>query len=136
MPGRASGFKTPTAEAECRRWYDEAVASSPVPVIESDVETSFGTTHVLTAGDPSKPPLVALHGLSMSSTMWLPALALIPRNETLHDGPTMAKGFREQLPHAEVEHIDDANHIVVIDQPDVVGARLGKFLGTPWPTSS
>jgi pimeloyl-ACP methyl ester carboxylesterase len=299
MPGRASGFKTPAAEAEYRRWYDEAVASSPVPVIESDVETSFGTTHVLTAGDPSKPPLVALHGLSISSTMWLPLLpaltaahhvrmldavgdlnktvsttvmssparvvawlqevldtlrieraafvalsigtwmathyamaspdrvermallapagivspqhtrwilesvaklkvrptevkteraldtyvmeasrtrlrtdpwrsvaqqfivgmptfrrnwreprpvkcnlqslamsripllALIPRNETLHDGPTMAKRFREQLPHAEVELIDDANHIVVIDQPDVVDARLRQFLGTP-----
>jgi pimeloyl-ACP methyl ester carboxylesterase len=299
MPGRASGFKTPAAEAEYRRWYDEAVASSPVPVIESDVETSFGTTHVLTAGDPSKPPLVALHGMSMSSTMWLPLLptltakhhvrmldavgdlnktvsttvmsspahvvawldealdgleleraafvalslgtwmathyamaredrvervallapagivspqhakwileslatlkvrpteakteraldgyvmeasrtrlrtdpwlpvarqfivgmptfrrnwreprpvkcnlqrlamrripllALIPRNETLHDGPTMAKRFRDQLPHAQVELVDDANHIIVIDQPDVVDAHLRQFLGAP-----
>ena len=53
---------------------DEAIALSPVPVEESDVQTSFGTTHVLTAGDPSKPPLVALHGAAISSTMWLPLL--------------------------------------------------------------
>jgi len=52
---------------------------SPVPVEETDVETSFGTTHVLTAGDLSKPPLVALHGLMISSTMWLPILPALTR---------------------------------------------------------
>ena len=29
---------------------------------------------MLTAGDPSNPPLVALHAKSFSSTMWLPLL--------------------------------------------------------------
>jgi pimeloyl-ACP methyl ester carboxylesterase len=268
-----------------------------MPVEESDVRTSFGTTHVLTAGDPSKPPLVALHALSMSSTMWLPllstltashhvrmldavgdlgksvatdvmtsparvvewidevlraleiehsafvaeslgtwmatqyamarptrverlamlgpagivspqhgkwlvemyvklvlwttaakaeraldtfvmettrprlradpwrpnaqqfivgmpgfrrslreprptkcnieklaasgipVLAVIPRDETLHDGATMAERFRRQLPHAQVELVDDANHLVVIDRTDVVTEQLQKFLG-------
>jgi hypothetical protein len=27
--------------------------------------------------------------------------------------------------------VDDANHIIVIDQPDVVDAHLRQFLGTP-----
>lgn len=74
MATRPSGFKTDTARAEYCRHYDEAIALSPVPVEESDVETSFGTTHVLTAGDPAKPPLVALHAKSFSSTMWVPLL--------------------------------------------------------------
>ena len=74
MAARPSGFKTDEARAEYCRLYDEAIALSPVPVEESDVETSFGTTHVLTAGDPSKPPLVALHAKSFSSTMWVPLL--------------------------------------------------------------
>ena len=54
--------------------YDAALATSTVPVTESDIETSFGRTHVLNAGDPSKPPLVALHGSRISSTMWVPLL--------------------------------------------------------------
>jgi pimeloyl-ACP methyl ester carboxylesterase len=294
--GQPSAFKTNAARAEYCRLYDEAIALSPVPVEESDVETSFGRTHVLTAGDPSKPPLVALHGFMVSSTMWLPLLAaltakhhfrmldvvgdlnksvatgalesparvvewidevldalqightalvglsfgswmatqyamgrpdrverlailapagivsrqhvkwlvemtlkiqlrptaarverafdtfvmeqtrpklredpwrpivqqfivgsmsfrrnsrelrpvrcnierlaasgipvlvLIPRDETLHDGPTMAERFRQQLPHAQVELVDDANHLILIDQPEVVTEQLTKFL--------
>jgi hypothetical protein len=59
MAGRPSGFKTEAGRAEYYRLYDEAVSQSPVPVEQSDLETSFGTTHVLTAGDPSKPPLIA-----------------------------------------------------------------------------
>jgi hypothetical protein len=60
--GRPSAFKSDAARADYGGLYDEAITLSPVPVEESDVETSFGTTHVLTAGDPSQPPLVALHG--------------------------------------------------------------------------
>jgi pimeloyl-ACP methyl ester carboxylesterase len=294
--GRPSGFKTEEGRRAYVRLYDEAVALSPVPVVESDVATSFGATHVVTAGDLSKPPLVALHAKAMSATMWvpllptltathhvrlidavgdvnksvatdvlssparlvswidevldalwiersafvgasmgawmatryalarpdrvdrlallgpagivsrqhtkwvlgmigklairptpsktgemldsmamertlprlradpwrpiarqfieglpafranmreprpgtfgidalratpIPVLALIGRQETLHDGAQMAERFRAQLPDAQVELVDDANHLVFIDQPDIVAARLGGFL--------
>lgn len=55
-------------------------------------------------------------------------LALIPRDETLHDGPTMAERFRQQLPHAQVELVDGANHLILIDRPDVVTNQVQKFL--------
>jgi pimeloyl-ACP methyl ester carboxylesterase len=297
MAGRPSGFKTEAARAAFYAMYDEAIARSAVPVDESAVATSFGTTHVLTAGDRSKPPLIALHALNFSSTMWLPllpaltashhvrlldtvggtnrsvatgittsarhvvawmdevtdaldvdhaplvsasfggwmamhyclarphrvarlamlapagivgsfrikwmltnfvktqispnmtkaqwmldnlviegtrpklrsdpwrpiaeqfifgmpnfrrslreplpglqcdiaplaasgipVLALIPRNETGHDGPKMARRYRQRLPHAQVELVDDSNHLIFIDQTDVVADRLQTFL--------
>jgi pimeloyl-ACP methyl ester carboxylesterase len=71
---KPSAFRTETARAQYCRIYDDAIAQSPVPVSESDVRTSFGSTHIVTAGDPSKPTLIALHGFMMSSTMWLPML--------------------------------------------------------------
>ena len=37
-------FKSDGARAEYYHLYDEAIALSPVPVEESDVRTSFGTT--------------------------------------------------------------------------------------------
>lgn len=59
---RPSTFKSEAARAAYYRLWDEALALSEVPVQESDIETSFGTTHVLSAGDPAKPPLIAQHG--------------------------------------------------------------------------
>jgi hypothetical protein len=38
----------------------------------------------------------------------IPVLALVPRNETGHDGPMMAQRYRQQLPHAQVELVDDS----------------------------
>jgi pimeloyl-ACP methyl ester carboxylesterase len=58
----------------------------------------------------------------------IPVLVAVPRDETLHDGPTMAERFRRQLPRAQVELIDDANHVVVIDQPEIISEHLRKFL--------
>lgn len=58
----------------------------------------------------------------------IPVLVVVPRGETLHDGTTMASRFRHQLPHARVELIDNANHVVPIDQPDVVNELLATFL--------
>ena len=53
-----------------------------------------------------------------------------PHHETLHDGPTMAERFHQQLPHARVELVDDASRLVFIDQADVGYQHLPKFLGT------
>ena len=58
----------------------------------------------------------------------IPLLILIPRDETGQDGPRTADRYRQQLPHARVELVDDSNHIVFIDRTDVVTDRLKKFL--------
>jgi pimeloyl-ACP methyl ester carboxylesterase len=72
-----SAFRSNDARTAYRQLYDAALAISTVPVTESDVETSFGRTHLLCAGDPSKPPLVTLHGSSISSTSWVPLLPIL-----------------------------------------------------------
>src|SRR5262245_44994051 len=58
-------------------------------------------------------------------------LAVVTREETLHDGATMAGRFRPQLRHAEVELVDDADHLVPIDQQELVEGLLRKFLDAP-----
>jgi pimeloyl-ACP methyl ester carboxylesterase len=61
----------------------------------------------------------------------IPVIVVVPRDETLHDGATMAERFRQRLPQARVRLVDDANHLVPIDQPEVVANELQKFLGSP-----
>ena len=64
----------------------------------------------------------------LAAASGVPALVAVGRQETLHDGPLMARRFREQLPDAQVELVDDANHALFIDQPEVVEGLLRDFL--------
>jgi pimeloyl-ACP methyl ester carboxylesterase len=134
--GRPSAFKTDAARAEYCRLYDEAIALSPVPVEESDVETSFGTTHVLTAGDSSKPPLVALHGLMMSSTMWLPLRpALTPTHhvrmlDAVGDFNKSVATAALSSPARVVGWIDEVLDTLKIEHTALLAVSLGSWMAT------
>jgi len=58
----------------------------------------------------------------------IPVLAIIPRDESFHNGPKTATCFRQQLPEARIEVVDDANHMVMVDQPEIVEKPLADFL--------
>ncbi|HUP75190.1 MAG TPA: alpha/beta hydrolase [Acidimicrobiales bacterium] len=112
---RASAFRTATARDEYARIYRQAVEQSDVALDERDIDTSYGSTHVLTAGDPAKPPLVALHAKSFSSTMWIPLL------------PTLAASHHVHL----VDAVGDLNLSVAtrpLSKPAHVGAWLTETL--------
>jgi pimeloyl-ACP methyl ester carboxylesterase len=51
----------------------------PVPHQALDVKTSFGVTHINTAGSPELPPLMLLHGFGVCSTQWYPNIAPLSR---------------------------------------------------------
>jgi pimeloyl-ACP methyl ester carboxylesterase len=52
--------------------YDGYLARWPVPVEQMDVDTSFGSVHVLVCGPSNGHPVLLLHAASMASTSWLP----------------------------------------------------------------
>jgi pimeloyl-ACP methyl ester carboxylesterase len=136
MATRPSGFKTDAARAEYCRLYDEAIALSPVPVEESDVETSFGTTHVLTAGDPAKPPLVALHAKSFSSTMWVPLLPTLTAShhvrmlDAVGDVNKSVATDVMSSPARVVQWIDEVHDALAVGRSPIVAASIGTWMGT------
>lgn len=52
--------------------YDQALKLWQVPFEERDINTRFGKAHVLVSGPANAEPLILLHGLNASSTMWYP----------------------------------------------------------------
>jgi 2-hydroxy-6-oxonona-2,4-dienedioate hydrolase len=60
-------FKSNEAKARLGAWYERFLARVPGPTESRTVETSFGPSHVLVAGEETRPPLVALHGSLASS---------------------------------------------------------------------
>lgn len=60
--------------------YNKALKLWDVPYTEEDVKTSFGTAHVIMAGPKNEKPLVLLHGMDASSTMWYPNIKALTKN--------------------------------------------------------
>jgi len=52
--------------------YNATLKVWNVPYEELYIPTSFGTAHVIVSGPKSGEPLVLLHGMNASSTMWYP----------------------------------------------------------------
>ena len=59
----------------------------------------------------------------------VPVLAIIGRDESALNGPKAAGMLRESLPDARIEVVDDANHMVMVDQAATVQKLLVEFLG-------
>lgn len=70
-------FTSEDGERQYDEAYDEAIALWPVETRVHEVPTRFGTTWVLESGPADAPPLILLHGMAMSSTMWYPNIAAL-----------------------------------------------------------
>lgn len=135
---RPSGFKTESARATYCQLYDDAVALSPVPVQQSEIETAFGSTHVLTAGDRSKLPLIALHSMGLSSTMWLPLLPTLTATHRVLAldavggvNKSVATGVMSS-PARVVTWIDEALDALRVGQVALVGSSIGSWMATTY----
>lgn len=131
-----SAFRSDDARAAYLRLYDAVLACSAVSVTESDVETSYGRTHVLEAGDPSKPPLVALHGSSSSSTSWIPQLPILTATHrvTMLDAIDEVGKSTPTKPTSNVTDLvawlDEALQGLGIQRAGIVAVSRGTWIGT------
>jgi pimeloyl-ACP methyl ester carboxylesterase len=66
--------------------------------------------------------------LQRLSSARIPVLAIIGRHESINNGLKTADRFRWQLPDARIELVDDANHMVMVDQTEIVEKLLADFL--------
>jgi pimeloyl-ACP methyl ester carboxylesterase len=92
------------------------------PIREQFINGTMGFKHALISARPTRCDLRRL------AAAQFPILAMIGREESVHDGPKVAARFRQQLPNARIEVITDANHIIPVDQPEMVEQLLADFL--------
>jgi pimeloyl-ACP methyl ester carboxylesterase len=72
-------FRSARGEAEYLASYEASLRHWRVPYEEADLDSRFGSTHVLISGPRDAPPLVLLHGYGASSTMWAPNIPDLAR---------------------------------------------------------
>lgn len=64
--------------------YNKSLQLWDVPYQEEDIETSLGKAHVITSGPKDGIPLVLLHGMDATSTMWFPNIKAFSKNHRVY----------------------------------------------------
>lgn len=65
-------FRTEKGKKELYESYDRLINQWDFEVIERDIETKFGITHIVDSGDQDKPVLLLFHGVGDNSAMmWI-----------------------------------------------------------------
>lgn len=117
-------FKNQKERSAYLQSYNAALQLWQVPFQEDDIITSYGTAHVIIAGPENGQPLVLLHGMDASSTMWFPNIRafaskyrvyaidfLMEPGKSISCGESLnkeeiASWYREIFRHYHLEHID------------------------------
>lgn len=116
--------------------YDKALQHWGVAYEELYVNTSKGIAHVITSGPKDGVPVVLLHGMSASSTMWYPnakALASEYRLFAIDLIIEPGKSYKK----VDLENIDDINawyqevlENLKLDSYHLIGTSRGGWLAT------
>ena len=80
-------YRSPDGEVEFMALYEARLARLSRIGIKCEslmMDTRFGPTHILTAGPPNSPPLVALHGIHTSGPFGLEVLLPLIRNHRVY----------------------------------------------------
>ncbi|SFT38584.1 Pimeloyl-ACP methyl ester carboxylesterase [Lishizhenia tianjinensis] len=70
-------YKTPAGKEAILELYDQKLEELNVPTTSINIETQYGSTHILQAGDPSKAPLILVHGSNGCAPIALETYALL-----------------------------------------------------------
>jgi pimeloyl-ACP methyl ester carboxylesterase len=114
--------------------YDRALQLWKTPFEERDIKTSFGSAHVIISGPPNAAPLVLLHGMNASSTMWYPNIRSLSENHRayaidflLEPGKSLCEGevsSTDQIVNWYYEIFDQLQ----LSKFSIIGASRGGWL--------
>src|SRR6266571_4649797 len=131
---RRSMFKTPQGQARYLAAYEATLALWPVTVESFPVPTRFGTTHVNACGPRGAHPVVLLHELGISGTMWYQNVADLSRSYRVYALDTIGDAGKSICTRSLrtgadfVAWLSDVFSHLELESAHVVGMSYGGFL--------
>ncbi len=121
-----SRYKNDEGRKLIHETYDRLLAAWNVETNESDIAGTYGTTHVITAGDTSLPPLLLLHGVGDDSAlMWIYNARVLAENFRLYAIDTMGGPGKSEPNEQYYSNFNQAHWLdEVIDTLGIAGAAI------------
>ncbi|MBY0009964.1 alpha/beta fold hydrolase [Paenibacillus typhae] len=127
-------FKTEAGEEEYYLCYEKSLECFEIEGTSYYIATASGDTYVTRFGDPGKEPLLLLHGMTMSSTMWFPNIQHLVQERCVYAVDVMGD-FGKSKPALAIKNRQAANQwlLEVADalqcsRGDLAGHSMGGFL--------
>jgi pimeloyl-ACP methyl ester carboxylesterase len=127
-------FRSAAARQRFLAAYDAALEYWPTAPDHQDVETAFGTTHVLMTGPTTGPPIVLLHAIAVSSPAWYADIAALSASHPVYAIDTITDPGRSSQ-SAPVRNGDDfaawlaeVLRALRLDRVHLVGLSYGGWL--------
>jgi pimeloyl-ACP methyl ester carboxylesterase len=136
MDNEISIYKSEKAKANCISIYEKTIHQWPLQFEQIDVNTSFGTTHIIKTGPKNAKPMILLHGQWATATMWLSIIKDLSQKHCTYaidqiddigkSIPTRMIKNRNEYGTWMINVLDKLN----VSQADIVGLSYGGFLAT------
>ena len=129
-----SNFKTPEGEAKYIAAYETTLTLWEIAYEFLEIPTQWGDTHIITCGPKDAPPLVLLHGMHLSATMWFSNIADLSRHYRIYAVDTIGGVGRSVVAHSLKSRADLAGWLnevldgLRITQTDILGHSYGGWL--------
>lgn len=114
--------------------YQECLTLWIVPYTSQYIPTSYGDTHILISGSMDKPPLILLHGLGFSSTMWYPNVEELSKHYCIYAVDIIGdanKSISSHNPRSRLELSQWLLEVITelkLHKPHILGLSYGGFI--------
>lgn len=135
-------FKNDVARKRMENWYQRFLERANVETSSLKVSTSYGTNHVLTAGNSSKLPLICLHSMMTSSAHLVSELvSLLDQFYIIApDLPGQSiRGLPTRLPYSDNSHsmwLQELLDGLLLQKVHLLGISLGGFVAWQFASSN
>ncbi len=136
---KKSVFKTEAARYKFRAYYNGVL--SQFPFGQQFVNTSYGKTFILTAGQESNPPVVLLHGSCSNSVFWFPEIMALSGNYRVYAVDIIGEAgnseeYRPDLnSDAFANWMKDVLDALGIEKTILIGNSLGGWMALKFATT-
>jgi pimeloyl-ACP methyl ester carboxylesterase len=143
FPACASGeeittiYKTEENEAKIMAMYGEKLSQWPVLYELVEIRTKYGSTNVIASGPKDAPPIILIHAMGVTATMWLPNVEALSDKYRVYAIDVIGDLGKSELysldyyPKTGADYNDWLREVVSglgIERTDVIGASMGGWI--------
>ena len=132
-------FKTDEMRDKFREYYKHVL--SQFPFGQQYINTTFGQTFMITAGQESNPPIILLHGSCSNSAFWFPEIIALSNNYRVYAVDIIGEAgnseeYRPDLnSEAFARWMKDIHDALGLEKAVMIGNSLGGWMALKFATT-